>query len=43
MRRGQPSGLDGVVSELTVTAYFCQEPLPHITVDGSGTARSGRD
>jgi hypothetical protein len=43
MRREQPSGLDGVVSELIATAYFCQEPLPYSMTDGSGPARTGRD
>jgi hypothetical protein len=43
MRREQPSGLDGVVSELIATAYFCGVTLPFATTYGSGSVPSGRD
>jgi hypothetical protein len=43
MRREQPSGLDGVVSELILTAYFYGVTLPYATIYGSGPVPSGRD
>jgi hypothetical protein len=43
MRRGQPCDLQGVVTDLAMTAYFLREPLPDTLANGSGPARSGRD
>jgi hypothetical protein len=42
MRPGQPSDLEGVVTEFMMTAYLCRQTLPDAFADGSGPAPSGR-